>query len=211
MKKKATILSIFLAAFMALTLNVCNVKAAVTGQDIVNYAMRFRGVPYVEKGDDSSGFDCSGFVQYVYRNAAEINLPRSTYEQIKVGTPVSRNELQPGDLVFLHTGHMGIYVGNGQMIHSPQTGDVVKVTPVYAFYVGRRIITDYCEGVDTNASPIKRGYRVCVSSVNVKRCASDSPQTLKTLNYGYVLDIYGEFGDWYLVARGDTQQWVKKN
>ena len=119
MKKKTTILSIFLAAFMALALNVCNVKAAATGQDIVNYAKQFQGVPYVEKGDDPSGFDCSGFVQYVYRNCAGIELPRDTYGQITKGTAVSQSNLQPGDLVFPHTGHVGIYVGNGQMIHSP--------------------------------------------------------------------------------------------
>ncbi len=77
-------------------------------------------------GDDPSGFDCSGFVQYVYKNAAGINLPRDTYGQINVGTSVLQSNLQPGDLVFPHTGHVGIYVGNGQMIHSPESGDVVK-------------------------------------------------------------------------------------
>ncbi|MCJ8172888.1 NlpC/P60 family protein [Clostridium botulinum] len=140
MKKKTTILSIFLAAFMALLLNVGNVKAAPTGQDIVNYAMKFRGTPYVWGGDDPSGFDCSGFVQYVYKNAAGINLPRDTYGQINVGTSVSQSNLQPGDLVFPHTGHVGIYVGNGQMIHSPETGDVVKISYIGSFYAGRRII-----------------------------------------------------------------------
>ncbi len=133
MKKKTTILSIFLAAFMALLLNVGNVKAAPTGQDIVNYAMKFRGTPYVWGGDDPSGFDCSGFVQYVYKNAAGINLPRDTYGQINVGTSVLQSNLQPGDLVFPHTGHVGIYVGNGQMIHSPESGDVVKVSPIGNF------------------------------------------------------------------------------
>ncbi|NFN88825.1 NlpC/P60 family protein, partial [Clostridium sporogenes] len=117
MKKKTTVLSIFLAAFMALLLNVGNVKAAATGQDIVNYAKQFQGTPYATNGTTPSGFDCSGFVQYVYRNAAGINLPRTTYDQINEGTAVSQSNLQPGDLVFPHTGHVGIYVGNGQMIH----------------------------------------------------------------------------------------------
>ncbi len=133
MKKKTTILSIFLAAFMALLLNVGNVKAAATGQDIVNYAKQFQGTPYVWNGTTPAGFDCSGFVQYVYKNAAGINLPRDTYGQINVGTSVSQSNLQPGDLVFPHTGHVGIYVGNGQMIHSPETGDVVKISYIGSF------------------------------------------------------------------------------
>ncbi|MCC5423451.1 C40 family peptidase [Clostridium botulinum] len=140
MKKKTTILSIFLAVFMALAMNVGQVKAAATGQDIVNYAKQFQGVPYVWGGTSPSGFDCSGFVQYVYRNAAGIELPRDTYGQITKGTPVSQSNLQPGDLVFPHTGHVGIYVGNGQIIHSPQTGDVVKISPIWKFYAARRII-----------------------------------------------------------------------
>ncbi|HGG0417084.1 NlpC/P60 family protein [Clostridium botulinum] len=140
MKKKTTILSIFLAVFMALALNVGNVKAAATGQDIVNYAKQFQGVPYVWGGKSPSGFDCAGFVYYVYKNAAGIELPGDTYGQITKGTPVSQSNLQPGDLVFPHTGHVGIYVGNGQMIHAPKTGDVVRIAPVYGFYAGRRII-----------------------------------------------------------------------
>ncbi|ABS42267.1 C40 family peptidase [Clostridium botulinum] len=141
MKKKTTILSIFLAVFMALALNVGNVKAAATGQDIVNYAKQFLGTPYVWGGTDPSGFDCSGFVQYVYKNKAGINLSRSTYTQINEGTPVSQSNLQPGDLVFTdNLNHVGIYVGNGQMIHSPETGDVVKISPIRNFYAGRRII-----------------------------------------------------------------------
>ncbi|KEI92138.1 NlpC/P60 family protein [Clostridium botulinum] len=141
MKKKTTILSIFLAAFMALLLNVGNVKAAATGQDIVNYAMKFRGTPYVWGGKDPSGFDCSGLVYYVYKNAAGIELPGNTYGQITKGTPVSQNNLQPGDLVFTdNVEHVGIYVGNGQMIHAPQSGDVVKVSDIWNFYAGRRII-----------------------------------------------------------------------
>ncbi len=160
MKKKTALLSIFLAAFMALLLNVGNVKAATTGQDIVNYAKQFQGVPYVYGGTTPSGFDCSGFVQYVYRNCAGIELPRDTYGQITKGTPVSQSNLQPGDLVFPHTGHVGIYVGNGQMIHAPKSGDVVKIAPVYGFYAGRRIdgITNYSKEF---IASVQRDLRKC--------------------------------------------------
>ncbi|WP_251861639.1 C40 family peptidase [Clostridium sp. Marseille-Q2269] len=114
------------------------VAPAVHG-DVVGYAMQFQGVPYVWGGTSPSGFDCSGFVQYVYRNAAGKDLPRDTYGQIGAGERVSQDQLQPGDLVFPHAGHVGIYIGGGQIIHAPQTGDVVKISPIWKFYAGVRI------------------------------------------------------------------------
>ena len=116
-----------------------NTTVSATGNSIVDYAYQFLGTPYVWGGTSPSGFDCSGFTQYVFRNAAGVSLPRTTYEQINVGTPVAYSDLQPGDLVFPHTGHVGIYVGNGQMIHAPSTGDVIKVSSVYKFYTARRV------------------------------------------------------------------------
>ncbi|GAA0081490.1 hypothetical protein UT300006_21150 [Clostridium sp. CTA-6] len=213
MKKKTTILSIFLAVFMALALNVGNVKAAANGQDIVNYAKKFIGTPYVSGGTTSSGFDCSGFVQYVYRNAAGINLPRTTYDQINVGTAVSQSNLQPGDLVFPHTGHVGIYVGNGQMIHSPKPGDVVKIASVYKFYAGRRIIpsfvkSDFIKRINSSSLPL-------LKNCEIKSGTSfyDIPDGNKngTINYsGYKVNIYGKCGDWYLVNK-INDQWIHKD
>lgn len=107
---------------------------------VLNEAYKHLGKPYVYGATGPSSFDCSGFTQYVFKNAAGIDISRTTYSQINVGVPVSRDQLQPGDLVFPHTGHVGIYVGNGQMIHAPQTGDVVKVSPVYRFYAARRVL-----------------------------------------------------------------------
>lgn len=145
MKKKTRVLSVLMALLLVLSSSLFNIVQAATGQDVVSYAKKFMGTPYVWGGTTPKGFDCSGFVQYVYRNSAGIELPRSTYDQINVGTAVSQNDLQPGDLVFPHTGHVGIYVGNGQMIHSPKTGDVVKISSVYKFYAGRRI-----KGISSN-------------------------------------------------------------
>lgn len=113
---------------------------SATGNAIVDYAYQFLGTPYQWGGTTPSGFDCSGFTQYVFKNAAGVSLPRTTYDQINVGVAVSYDDLQPGDLVFPHTGHVGIYVGNGQMIHAPSTGDVVKVSSVYKFYTARRVL-----------------------------------------------------------------------
>ncbi|EPY6430789.1 NlpC/P60 family protein [Clostridium sporogenes] len=216
MKKKTTILSIFLAVFMALTLNVANVKASTTGKEIVEYAKRFLGTPYATNGTTPSGFDCSGFVQYVYRNCAGINLPRDTYGQINAGTRVSQSQLQPGDLVFPHTGHVGIYVGNGQMIHSPQTGDVVKISSVYKFYAGVRIkgITQcpFVQPADGNARPIKSRYMLVTGSQVVRSAPCDSAQVVRTLKHGDVIDIYKVYqnnGEWSLIARGVNQQWIR--
>ena len=113
---------------------------SATGNAIVDYAYKFLGTKYLWGGTTPDGFDCSGFTQYVFRNAAGVSLPRTTYDQINVGVAVSYNDLQPGDLVFPHTGHVGIYVGGGQMIHAPSTGDVIKVSSVYKFYSARRVL-----------------------------------------------------------------------
>jgi cell wall-associated NlpC family hydrolase len=100
--------------------------------EIVPFARRFLGVPYVWGGSSPSGFDCSGFTSYVYRNAAGVSIPRTSRAQAGFGQPVSRGDLQPGDLVFFGSPvhHVGIYVGGGMMIHSPRTGDVVKYASI---------------------------------------------------------------------------------
>ena len=113
---------------------------SATGNAIVDYAYKFLGTPYVYGATGPNSFDCSGFTQYVFKNAAGINLSRTTYTQINEGVPVSRENLQPGDLIFTHAGHVGTYVGNNQFIHAPRTGDVVKVSSVYKFYAARRIV-----------------------------------------------------------------------
>jgi cell wall-associated NlpC family hydrolase len=108
---------------------------------VVGIAMRYLGVPYVWGGASPSGFDCSGLVLYVYAQAG-VSLPHSTYAMWGLGVAVSRAQLQPGDLVFLYgLGHMGIYIGGGQYIHAPHTGDVVKISPLpTSGYVGARRI-----------------------------------------------------------------------
>lgn len=114
------------------------VPGSSVGAAAVNEAMKHLSKAYVYGATGPSNFDCSGLVQYCFRQVG-VNLPRVTTDQLKVGIPVSRDQLQVGDLVFPHTGHVGIYVGNGQMIHAPHTGDHVKISPVYKFYAGRRI------------------------------------------------------------------------
>ena len=109
-------------------------------QEILNEAYKHIGKNYVWGATGVESFDCSGFTQYVYEHAAGMDISRTTYSQINIGKEVKEEELQPGDLVFPHPGHVGIYVGNGQMIHAPHTGDVIKVGPIGNFYAGRRIL-----------------------------------------------------------------------
>lgn len=119
-------------------------SAAISENSIIAYASNFLGTPYLWGGTTPSGFDCSGFTQYVYKHFG-ISLGRTTYDQINDGVQVSRDNLRPGDLVFFgsysNPHHMGIYVGNNTYIHSPRTGDVIKVSPMTRsdFVTGRRV------------------------------------------------------------------------
>jgi cell wall-associated NlpC family hydrolase len=109
----------------------------------VGVAMQYLGTPYVWGGSSPGGFDCSGLVMYVYSQVG-VYLPHNAAAQYNYGTPVSRDELQPGDLVFFDgLGHVGIYIGGDQFIHAPHTGDVVKISSLNdgwysSSYVGAR-------------------------------------------------------------------------
>ncbi|MEV5998366.1 NlpC/P60 family protein [Streptomyces griseomycini] len=99
--------------------------------EAVSYAYRKIGSPYVWGATGPDAFDCSGLVQAAYRSAG-VSLPRTTYAQITTGRRVSRSELRPGDLVFFYSGisHVGIYVGDGRMIHAPNPSAPVRLDPV---------------------------------------------------------------------------------
>jgi cell wall-associated NlpC family hydrolase len=105
------------------------------GGGVVGVAMQYLGTPYRWGGSSpSTGFDCSGFVMYVFSRVG-VSLPRVVSAQWTVGVPVSRSELQPGDIVFFNgLGHDGIYIGGNQFIHSPHTGDVVKISSITGYY-----------------------------------------------------------------------------
>jgi cell wall-associated NlpC family hydrolase len=96
---------------------------------VVGIAMQFLGVPYKWGGaSPETGFDCSGFLMYVYAKVG-VSLPHNAAMQYQLGTPVSKDQLQPGDLVFFDgLGHNGMYIGGGQFIHAPHSGDFVKIS-----------------------------------------------------------------------------------
>ncbi|WP_019055617.1 C40 family peptidase [Streptomyces prunicolor] len=97
----------------------------------VSYAYQKLGSPYVWGATGPNAFDCSGLIQAAYSSAG-VSLPRTTYAQINAGQRVSRSELRPGDLVFFYSGisHVGIYVGDGQMIHAPNPTAPVRLAPI---------------------------------------------------------------------------------
>ena len=104
-------------------------------QVAVDTALAQQGDPYVWAGAGPDTFDCSGLTQFAYA-AAGVSLPHSSRMQSTIGTPVARADLQPGDLIFFYSpvGHVGMYIGNGLMVHAPTTGDVVRIASVDTMY-----------------------------------------------------------------------------
>jgi cell wall-associated NlpC family hydrolase len=99
-----------------------------TGEKAVAVALRYLGTPYSWAGASPAGFDCSGFVMYVYGKLG-IGLPHSSWMLWNVGRQVDRGHLQAGDIVFFNgESHVGIYMGQGRFVHSPHTGDVVRIS-----------------------------------------------------------------------------------
>ena len=115
-----------------------------TTSDLVMNAMGFLGVPYKRGGSsEATGFDCSGFVRSVYEKTLGTVLPRRAAEQAASTTLIAKEELKPGDLVFFNTmrrtfSHVGIYIGEGQFIHSPRAGGRVRIESMREAYWSKR-------------------------------------------------------------------------
>lgn len=114
------------------------------GKEVVVFALAFTGVDYRYGGNSpENGMDCSGFVGYVFREAFDLSLPRTSAEIEQAGMPVDISELAPGDLVFFNTlgasfSHVGIYLGNDRFIHAPRPGAQIRVENMQLPYWTRR-------------------------------------------------------------------------
>ena len=109
---------------------------------IISTALSFRGIPYRNGGSDPTGFDCSGFVQYVYAMHST-GLPRDVHNQYRIGRDVERKDVKPGDLVFFKThgskvSHVGIYAGSNRFVHAPMTGRPIELRAMDDKYYSRR-------------------------------------------------------------------------
>ncbi|WP_344107693.1 C40 family peptidase [Nocardiopsis rhodophaea] len=109
--------------------------ASYTAERAVAHATTQLGTPYQYGGSGPSGFDCSGLVQWAYKKAGKA-ISRTTYTQYREGSAVPRSRLRRGDLLFFYSGpsHVGMYVGNGQMIHAPRTGRAVQIVTMARYY-----------------------------------------------------------------------------
>lgn len=122
---------------------IFNISSGGSGSNIVENVKKYLGVPYIYEGASPTGFDYSGLTQYVY-NESEITIPRVAADQYKSnsGQFVDKSQLQPGDLVFFtgsngnisDPGHVGIYVGNNQMIHVPSPGKTIRYQDISTSY-----------------------------------------------------------------------------
>ena len=114
------------------------------GNEVVELAEEFLGTPYRSGGTSTNGVDCSGLTYAVYKEVG-VKLPRSSDDQARVGEPVSRDELAPGDLVFFGSGrnvsHVGIYAGDGEFIHASTSAHSVRVDRLDTKYFDRRFVT----------------------------------------------------------------------
>ena len=116
-------------------IRISNIDRTQGSQELMLHSMGLIGTPYRWGGSSTAtGFDCSGFMQHIFRRSMGLNLPRTSAEQAKMGVGVSRSELQPGDMVFFRTmgrgriSHVGLYIGNNRFIHAPRTGKRIEVT-----------------------------------------------------------------------------------
>jgi cell wall-associated NlpC family hydrolase len=111
---------------------------------IVSTAMMLRGISYRNGGSDPSGFDCSGFVQWVFAQNG-VRLPREVREQYEAGTKIDLRDVKPGDLLFFETvsrgaSHVGVAIGGDQFVHAPSSNGVVRVERFTATYWSRRFV-----------------------------------------------------------------------
>ena len=126
------------------SLNAPRAAEDISRPAIVGTALSLRGAPYRNGGADPTGFDCSGFVAYVFAQQG-LYLPRTVTEQYEQGQPVADGSIEPGDLLFFSTvgpgaSHVGIAISADEFVHAPSSTGVVRVEPVQASYWSSRLV-----------------------------------------------------------------------
>jgi cell wall-associated NlpC family hydrolase len=125
-------------------IRITKISHRLGSQELLLQSMSLIGTPYRYGGSTrDNGFDCSGMVQYVYRQALQVNLPRTARDIAAVSTPIRTRDLQVGDLVFFNTSgqaysHMGLYIGNGKFIHAPSSNGVIRTARLDQPYFSQR-------------------------------------------------------------------------
>lgn len=122
------------------------ISTAGARSDVVLYALGLIDIDYRFGGDSpSSGLDCSGMVDYIFKNSVGVNLPHSAYRMAQIGREVEIGNLQPGDLVFFNTtgqpySHVGIYIGDGKFVHAPSSNGRIKASSLHSGYYAARLV-----------------------------------------------------------------------
>ena len=132
---------------------------AARAEGLLGRAMSLIGTPYRRGGHSPEiGFDCSGFVGYLFREVVNLSLPRSAREIWRIGNPVEADQLEPGDLVFFNTmrrplSHVGVFIGDGKFIHAPRSGSEVRIEDMRQAYWDRRFTGARRADLNTPAAP----------------------------------------------------------
>ena len=171
--------------------------ATETRNCIVKCARKQIGKPYVWGAEGPDSFDCSGLVMYCYEQCGyEFDHRPTTYTLVEMGSAVKKSDLVKADLVLPSSGHVQIYSGNGNIIHAPKTGDVVKEQAIYKYYSGRR----YIMGPDSEPTYVGGTVTVTCSSLTIRQYPHKSSSKVGTKYKGNKIDydsIYkNEEGRW---------------
>ncbi len=187
-----------------------NAQASSLNEDIVSYSKNLIGIPYVYGGATTSGFDCSGFLRYVY-SQYNVELPRISSDQFSAGTPVEKGDLKPGDAVFFETyksgpSHSGIYIGDSQFIHADATKGISISSiedPYYwkSRYLGaKRYVQEAPKAASLHADGNFRGLAVKSGQIGIvevkkpinlwKRNSSNKLEMVRILKPGEKYRVY---------------------
>ena len=191
---------------------------ADTRQCIINCARNQFGKPYVWAAEGPDEFDCSGLVMYCYEQCGYYFDERPyTGSLIEMGHSVSESNLILADLVFPHSGHVQLYSGNGNIIHAPKSGDVVKEQAMYAFWAGRRLITGEEDSTPdggnggNDAAYVNSYVTIITGGLNMRTSPSTSASIIETTPNGnkipYDEYIYAENMHWLAITLSGVRRY----